>query len=206
MPAVHSRHIYWCKWVLWHNFRFGPEPLVPLVAAPSFFAFFCRMRTCNSDNGVWFSFLCSLPIELYCKLYFYVCHVIIYFIMYHIKSGIGSCIAPKAGIARHPAKGRYERLGMLSRTLGFWCSQAVHCPGPGYILGQPRVCHRQAQRARVQAPYSIRFPSEPEVLKKKKKKLDYAKTFPGIGSALPSWTLQQIRLDNYCWVVIFFTQ
>ena len=164
------------------------------------------MRTCNSDNGVWFSFLCSLPIELYCKLYFYVCHVIIYFIMYHIKSGIGSCIAPKAGIARHPAKGRYERLGMLSRTLGFWCSQAVYCPGPGYILGQPRVCHRQAQRARVQAPNSIPLHPIPlgiRCFEKEEKKLDYARTFPGIGSALPSWTLQLIRLVTFFWNLYF---
>ena len=136
------------------------NPWSPWLLPPHFYALFCRMRTCNSDNGVWFSFLCLLPIGQYCKLSCYVCYVI-YFIMYHIKSGIGSCIAPKAGIARHPAKGRYKRLGMLSRTLGFWCSQAVYCPGPGYILGQPRVCHRQAQRARVQAPNSIPFHSIP---------------------------------------------
>ena len=27
--------------------------------------------------------------------------------VYSLKSGIGSCIAQKAGLARHPAKGRY---------------------------------------------------------------------------------------------------
>ena len=30
----------------------------------------------------------------------------------NLKSGIGSCIAPKAGLARHPAKGMY-RAGMF---------------------------------------------------------------------------------------------
>jgi hypothetical protein len=62
------------------------------------------------------------------------------FNLYHIKSGIGSCIAQKAGFARHPAKGRYRHFGMPLMILGFWRSQGVCCPGPGYILGKPRVC------------------------------------------------------------------
>ena len=38
---------------------------------------------------------------------------IVLFMYYaNLKSGIGSCIAPKAGIARHPAKGMY-RAGMF---------------------------------------------------------------------------------------------
>ena len=144
----------------WYSFDFWTWTPGPPGCCPLIFAFFCRMRTCNSDNGVWCNFLCYVPIGLYCKL----CYYVDYFIMHHIKSGIGSCIAHKAGLARHPAKGKYGHLGMPSRTSGFWCSQGVCCPGPGYILGQPRVCYRQAQRARVQAPCSIPFHPPPFIL------------------------------------------
>ena len=33
--------------------------------------------------------------------------IVLFMYFVNLKSGIGSCIAPKAGIARHPAKGIY---------------------------------------------------------------------------------------------------
>ena len=46
--------------------------------------------------------------------------VLIHFV--NLKSGIGSCIAPKAGLARRPAKGMY-RAGMF---LTFWLAIVLH--------------------------------------------------------------------------------
>ena len=68
--------------------------------------------------------LCYLTIFMYlCTIY-----------MYHIKSGIGSCIALKTVLARPSAKWRYGHLGMSSRIIGSWWSQGVYWRGPGYIL------------------------------------------------------------------------
>ena len=53
-----------------------------------------------------------------------------------LKSGIGSCIAPKAGLARHPAKGRC-RAG-ISRFYSFGILVSV-CPGPGSSWGNLAV-------------------------------------------------------------------
>ena len=42
--------------------------------------------------------------------------IVLFMYFVNLKSGIGSCIAPKAGIARHPAKGMFLA-GML---YAFW--------------------------------------------------------------------------------------
>ena len=60
-----------------------------------------------------------------------------------LKSGLGSCIAPKAGLARHPAKGMFLA-GML---YAFWFEGA---PDQG-VVGATRLLYRQAKKARVQA-------------------------------------------------------
>ena len=57
------------------------------------------------------------------------------------KSGIGSCIAPKAGLARHPVEGRYFNPQILVTF-----ARDISCPGPGSKFVLP-----QAQRPRVQA-------------------------------------------------------
>ena len=45
-----------------------------------------------------------------------------------LKSGIGSCIAPKAELARHPAKGKFKADNAI-RSLQFWSSiQLVGAP------------------------------------------------------------------------------
>ena len=55
-----------------------------------------------------------------------------------LKSGIGSCIAPKAGLARHPAKGKFDAVNAI-RILGFWCSiQLVGAPDQG-AAGSPKL-------------------------------------------------------------------
>ena len=61
----------------------------------------------------------------------------------NLKSGIGSCIAPKAGIARHPAKGMY-RAGM------FLTFRLAIAPDQG-VVGATWLLYRQAKKARVQA-------------------------------------------------------
>ena len=60
-----------------------------------------------------------------------------------LKSGLGSCIAPKAGLARHPAKGMFLA-GML---YAFWFEGA---PDQG-VVGATWLLYRQAKKARVQA-------------------------------------------------------
>ena len=60
-----------------------------------------------------------------------------------LKSGLGSCIAPKAGLARHPAKGMFLA-GML---YAFWFEYA---PDQG-VVGATWLLYRQAKKARVQA-------------------------------------------------------
>ena len=49
--------------------------------------------------------------------------------LYFFKSGIGSCIAPKAGLACPPANGRYC----------FLVFRRFCCPGPGSSWGNPAV-------------------------------------------------------------------
>ena len=70
-----------------------------------------------------------------------------------LKSGIGSCIAPKAGLARHPVKGRYTAEGTF-RIFGFWYSRLGVAPGQG-AAGETWLFYRQAKKARVQAKYNV---------------------------------------------------
>ena len=53
-----------------------------------------------------------------------------------IKSGIRPCIAPKAGLARYPAKGKYGAgiSGSLDSGVLVSC-----CPGPGSSWGNSAV-------------------------------------------------------------------
>ena len=52
-----------------------------------------------------------------------------YLEQFQFKSGIGSCIAPKAGLARPPAKGMYS----------FLVFRRFRCPGPGSSWGNLAV-------------------------------------------------------------------
>ena len=54
------------------------------------------------------------------------------------KSGIGSCIAPKAGLARHPVQGRYFNPQILV-TFGLLVVWDISCPGPVSKWGDPFV-------------------------------------------------------------------
>ena len=69
--------------------------------------------------------------------------IVLFMYFVNLKSGIGSCIAPKAGIARHPAKGMFLA-GML---YAFWFEYA---PDQG-VVGATWQLYRQAKKARVQA-------------------------------------------------------
>ena len=82
---------------------------------------------------------------------YWICHP---YMSNFLKSGIGSCIAPKAGLARHPAKGKFDAVNAI-RILGFWCSiQLVGAPDQG-AAGVTWLFRRQAKRARVQATHFI---------------------------------------------------
>ena len=53
--------------------------------------------------------------------------IVLFMYFANLKSGLGSCIAPKAGLARHPAKGMF-RAGMFST---FWIAVA---PDQGVVM------------------------------------------------------------------------
>ena len=57
--------------------------------------------------------------------------IVLFMYFANLKSGLGSCIAPKAGLARHPAKGMYG-----ARVLELCFGTLVSCcPGPGSSWG-----------------------------------------------------------------------
>ena len=58
-----------------------------------------------------------------------------------LKSGLGSCIAPKAGLARHPAKGMFLA-GML---YAFWFEYA---PDQG-VVGATLLLYRQLKKKKA---------------------------------------------------------
>ena len=69
-----------------------------------------------------------------------------------LKSGIGSCIAPKAALARDPVKGRCTAEGSF-RIFGFWYSRLGVAPGQG-AAGETWLFYRHAKKARVQVKYN----------------------------------------------------
>ena len=54
---------------------------------------------------------------------------------FFIKSGIGSCIAPNAGIALPPAKGKFRRLRMPIGPMGSGVQGQTSAPDQGVIEG-----------------------------------------------------------------------
>ena len=48
--------------------------------------------------------------------------IVLFMYFANLKSGLGSCIAPKAGLARHPAKGMYG-----ARVLELCFGKLVRC-------------------------------------------------------------------------------
>ena len=57
--------------------------------------------------------------------------IVLFMYFVNLKSGLGSCIAPKAGLARHPAK------GMCGARVSELCFGTLVscCPGPGSSWG-----------------------------------------------------------------------
>ena len=66
--------------------------------------------------------------------------IIVYFLCLAIfqacilKSGLSTCIAPNAGLARSPVKGKYGFANIVILVLDLWCSRCC-CPGPGESWG-----------------------------------------------------------------------
>ena len=69
--------------------------------------------------------------------------IVLFMYFANLKSGLGSCIAPKAGIARDPEKGMCGAI-VSELCLGTLVSC---CPGPGNSWGQPS-CSAGQQRCR----------------------------------------------------------
>ena len=96
----------------------GNRSLVPLVIDPPWLRWDCIVGTCNTDNGIIFSLSLFLAltglISWLARKY-----VFFHFGVNQIKSGISSCIAPKAGLALLPAEGKSCYWRILSRAFGF---------------------------------------------------------------------------------------
>ena len=88
---------------------------------------------------------------------YWICHP---YMSNFLKSGIGSCIAPKAGLARHPAKGKFDAVNAI-RILRFWCSIQLGGASDQGAAGVTLLFRRQAKKARVQATCSILLNAQP---------------------------------------------